>query len=117
MNIIYLHECNTRVYNIIYNVYVIYIYILLSYLCGIPILKLSTPTALEQSMTVFIAGINTSHPSRPNLFSLVHLLARNSSNLNIATCTIMNGQTLINFNDTKPHPHQQATPTLIKAVY
>lgn len=44
-------------------------------------LKLSTPAALEWSMMVFSAGINTSHPSRPNLFSLVHLLARNSSNL------------------------------------
>ena len=44
-------------------------------------LKLSTPNSLEESKIVFRAGIKTSHPSRPNLFSLVHLLARNSSNL------------------------------------
>ena len=56
-------------------------YIYNYYRCGIPMLKLSTPNSLEESKIVFRAGIKTSHPSRPNLFSLVHLLARNSSNL------------------------------------
>jgi len=42
---------------------------------------LSTPYELDTSMTVFMAGTNTSHPSRPNLFSDDHFFARNSSNL------------------------------------
>ena len=32
-------------------------------------------------MIVFIAGINTSQPSRPKRFSELHFLARNASNL------------------------------------
>jgi hypothetical protein len=54
---------------------------MLTYLWGIPITILSTPSALELSITVFIEGIRTSHPSKPNLFSDDHFLARNSSNL------------------------------------
>ena len=44
-------------------------------------MKFLTPLSLDSSIMVFSAGIKTSHPSNPNLFSLVHLLARNSSNL------------------------------------
>lgn len=43
--------------------------------------KLSTPKALEESMMVFMQGMRTSQPSRPNRFSDDHFLARNSSNL------------------------------------
>lgn len=50
-------------------------------LCGIPIMILSTPNSLDLSMIVFIAGINTSQPSRPKRFSELHFLARNASNL------------------------------------
>ena len=43
--------------------------------------KLSTPYELEWSMIVFMAGISTSQPSRPNRFSDDHFLARNCSNM------------------------------------
>ena len=51
------------------------------YLCGIPMKKVSTPRSLEISITVFIPGIKTSQPSKPNLFSDDHFFAKNSSNL------------------------------------
>ena len=51
------------------------------YLWGIPMTYVFTPLAVEWSMSSFIAGIITSQPSRPNLFSLGHLAARYSSNL------------------------------------
>lgn len=44
-------------------------------------MKLSTPNSVDLSMTVFIPGIRASHPSKPNLFSEVHFVDRNSSNL------------------------------------
>ena len=44
-------------------------------------MKLSTPRALQESMTAFIAGIRTSQPSIPKRFSDDHFLARKSSNL------------------------------------
>ena len=50
-------------------------------LWGMPMTKLSTPKALEESMMVFMQGMRTSHPSRPKRFSDDHFLARNSSNL------------------------------------
>lgn len=51
------------------------------YLWGIPMTKLCTPCSLARSMMCFIAGMSTSHPSSPNLFSLGHFNFRNSSNL------------------------------------
>lgn len=36
---------------------------------------------IKQKFTCLIAGIKTSHPSKPNLFSLGHFFAKNSSNL------------------------------------
>ena len=43
--------------------------------------KDSTPIADDRSMICFMAGMRTSQPSRPNLFSDTHFFARNSSNL------------------------------------
>ena len=52
-----------------------------TYLWGMPMTKLSTPKELEESMMVFMQGMRTSQPSKPNRFSDDHFLARNSSNL------------------------------------
>lgn len=51
------------------------------YLCGIPRMTFSIPISLDLSIMVLRAGIMTSQPSRPNLFSEDHFLARKSSNL------------------------------------
>ena len=50
-------------------------------LCGIPITMLSTPAALTESITCFIAGISTSQPSSPKRFSDDHFFARYCSKL------------------------------------
>lgn len=50
-------------------------------LCGIPMTMDSTPSSVDLSITCFIAGIRISQPSSPNLFSEVHFLAKNASNL------------------------------------
>lgn len=42
---------------------------------------LSIPKSLDRSIICFIAGIRTSHPSNPNLFSEGHFRARNASKL------------------------------------
>lgn len=64
----------------------------MSYLCGIPMITLSTPIEIDTSMMVFKAGINTSHPSTPNRFSEDHFLARNSSNLLTTNVILMEKQ-------------------------
>lgn len=46
-----------------------------------PITILSTPNSVDLSMTVFMAGIRISQPSRPKRFSEDHLRERNDSNL------------------------------------
>lgn len=51
--------------------------------CGIPITMLSTPNSVDLSITDFIAGIRISHPSRPNLFSEDHFLAKKDSKLEL----------------------------------
>ena len=48
---------------------------------NLPMTKDSTPITELMSIMCFIAGISTSPPSRPNLFSDDHFLARNDSNL------------------------------------
>lgn len=50
-------------------------------LCGIPMMMLSTPSSLDLSIIIFIAGIKTSQPSIPKRFSELHFLARKASNL------------------------------------
>lgn len=50
-------------------------------LCGIPMMMLSTPSSLDLSISIFIAGIKTSQPSIPKRFSELHFLARKASNL------------------------------------
>lgn len=54
---------------------------LLIYLCGMPMITLSTPFSLDLSMMVLSAGMRDSHPSSPKRFSDDHFLCRNSSNL------------------------------------
>lgn len=48
---------------------------------GIPMAKFSTPNDEALSITCFMAGIKTSHPSNPNRLSDGHFFAKNSSNL------------------------------------
>ena len=49
--------------------------------CGTPMMMLSTPSSLDLSIIIFIAGIKTSQPSIPNRFSELHFFARKASNL------------------------------------
>jgi 3-hydroxyacyl-CoA dehydrogenase len=49
--------------------------------CGIPIITVSTPIFATVSITIFIAGINTSQPSRPKRFSELHFFFKYPSNL------------------------------------
>ena len=64
--------------------------------CGIPMMMLSTPSSLDLSIIIFIAGIKTSQPSMPKRFSELHFLARKASNLdhtvNGKKCTGKTGQ-------------------------
>lgn len=55
------------------------------YRCGIPMITLLIPAALDLSMMVLRAGMRTSQPSRPKRFSDDHFLARKSSNLDTIT--------------------------------
>lgn len=58
-------------------------------------MKLSTPNSVDLSMTVFIPGIRASQPSKPNRFSDVHFVDRNSSNLQDNTKSLQNAEFLV----------------------
>lgn len=53
----------------------------MSHRWGMPIISVSTPVWMTVSMTIFIAGINISHPSTPKRLSVVHFVPKNFSKL------------------------------------